>query len=139
MATYDRWPNGNDSKLLDAVTSVEAVLGADSEISFKLAFRVASILAAIDDERAELLRLTKAFYDVRSRLVHGGSLSAKKAETLARVDELRAMVRRLLCAFVLLAGDEASPFGRKFFASELDSALVSGARRDELRRAMGFP
>ena len=30
MATYDRWPAGNDSKLLDAVTSLEAVLGAES-------------------------------------------------------------------------------------------------------------
>jgi hypothetical protein len=46
MATYDRWPPGADSYLLDSVTALEAVLGSGTEIAFKLAFRVAALLAA---------------------------------------------------------------------------------------------
>ena len=42
MATYDRWPPGPDSKLLDATIALEALLGTDTEIAFKLAFRVAA-------------------------------------------------------------------------------------------------
>lgn len=138
MATYDRWPAGNDSKLLDTVTSLEATLGTDSEISFKLAFRVASILAGNDEERSDLMKLVKGFYDARSKLVHGGSLKQKQTDLIARVDELRALLRRLLHSFVLLAIDESSPFGHQFFVSDLDSALVSGAARERLRTAMGL-
>ena len=28
MATYDRWPSGGDSRVLDAITAIEAVLGS---------------------------------------------------------------------------------------------------------------
>jgi len=44
MATYDRYPSLQDSQLLDAITSLEAILGAGSELSFRLAFRVAGLL-----------------------------------------------------------------------------------------------
>src|SRR5204862_4965139 len=35
-STYDRWPPVQDSQLLDCVTALEALLGADHEIAFKL-------------------------------------------------------------------------------------------------------
>jgi hypothetical protein len=38
-STYDRWPTAQDSQLLDCVTALEALLGADNEITFKLSFR----------------------------------------------------------------------------------------------------
>ena len=39
-----------DTKLVDAITALEAVLGTETEIAFKLSFRVASLLAATDDD-----------------------------------------------------------------------------------------
>ena len=48
-STYDRWPTAQDSQLLDCVTALEALLGADNEITFKLSFRVASDFADTDE------------------------------------------------------------------------------------------
>jgi len=77
MATYDRWPLGQDSQLLDSITALEALLGTETEISFKLAFRVATLLAESDAKPAELLELMKDFYDTRSKIVHGGGAKGK--------------------------------------------------------------
>src|SRR5207249_1392058 len=86
MGTYDRWPPGNDSRLLDCVTALESVLGSGTEISFKLAFRVAGLLAKDDNERSAILEQVKGFYDTRSALVHGGRLKEKHQQRLTNVD-----------------------------------------------------
>ncbi|MCA1709124.1 MAG: hypothetical protein LC808_39925 [Actinobacteria bacterium] len=54
MATYDRPVAGGDSRVLDAITAIEAVLGSGMEIAFKLSFRVAAILATDDTERVKI-------------------------------------------------------------------------------------
>jgi len=138
MATYDRWPSSADSQLLDSITALEALLGNETEISFKLAFRVASLLANNDDKRAELLRLVKGFYDTRSRLVHGGQLKEKHQQYLARIEDLRVLVRRLLRSFVTFAATPPGVYGRKFFAEQLDVALVDAVAREKLRFALGL-
>jgi len=56
MSTFDRSPAAMDTKLVDAITALEAVLGTEAEIAFKLSFRVASLLAGSDGERATLLK-----------------------------------------------------------------------------------
>jgi len=138
MATCDRWPPGPDSKLLDATTALEALLGAYTEIAFKLAFRVAGLVAGSDDERSAIFKLMKDFYDTRSRLVHGGHLKKKHEMRLAKVDELRSLVRRVLRAFVAFATNPPSVYRRSFFETELDAALVNTAEREKLRVALGL-
>jgi hypothetical protein len=138
MATYDRWPNRHDSQLLDAVTSLEAILGGETEIAFKLAFRVANIMAATDDERPALMKWVKDFYDTRSRLVHGAQLKQKHREILSKVDDVRALLRQLLTGLVLLASREPVGFNHSFFQNELDSVLLNTARREQLRQALGL-
>jgi len=138
MATYDRWPSGNDSRLVDSITALEAVLGTEAEISFKLAFRVASLLAATDHQRAALLEDVRSFYDTRSKLVHGKSLKKKHLANLERVDELRATVRCLLRAFVGFAATGPSNYTKEFFEAHLDAALVDASQRAALRTAIGL-
>jgi hypothetical protein len=138
MATYDRWPPGPDSQLLDAVTSLEALLGTETEISFKLAFRVAALLADSDGKRAELLKVIKEFYDTRSRLVHGGELKEKHQLRLAKVDDLRSLVRRLLRSFVTFAASPPGTYDKSFFKDQLDLARVDASEREKLRAALGL-
>jgi hypothetical protein len=138
MATYDRWPLEQDSQLLDSVTALEAVLGTGTEITFKLAFRVAALLADNDNKRAELLRLVKDFYDTRSKLVHGEELREKHRLLLAKVDDLRCLVRRLLRSFVALAASPPGTYDRSFFEEELDVALVDATEREKLRTALAL-
>lgn len=136
MSTFDRFPTAMDTKLVDAITALEAVLGSESEIAFKLSFRVASLLAATDEQRATLLKTVKGFYDARSRIVHGGRLGKKQSASLAAVDDLRDLVRRLLQSFVLFAADGARHVDKGFFAEELDAALVDTSRRNKLRELL---
>ncbi len=136
MATYDRWPSFNDSRLIDSVTALEALLGTDTEISFKLAFRVAGLLANTEVERAALFQELKSFYDARSRLVHGGELEKKHHAIIDNVDVLRIRVRRLLRCFVALAARGTGAYTKKFFKQELDSTLLDASKREALRRAL---
>jgi hypothetical protein len=138
MATYDRWPPGADSRVLDSITSLEAVLGSGTETAFKLAFRVASLLSADDEERAAMLERMKDFYETRSAIVHGGRLKRKHQERLNDVDELRRIVRAVLFGLLILATTENHPYDKQFFQERLDSTLVDSARRDSFRSAMGF-
>lgn len=136
MATYDRYPALADSQLLDSITALEALMGGETEISFKLSFRVAGILAAGDAERSRLLRLVKDFYDTRSRLVHGDELSEKRQKLLQRVDELRAIVRALLRSFVAFAVAPRDGYGKAFWKEQLDVTLVDATARERLRTAL---
>lgn len=136
MATYDRYPTAIDTKLVDSITALEAILGTDSEISFKLSYRVASLLASDDDQRAILLRTVKDFYNVRSRIVHGGHLSPKQNKSLAAVDELRDLVRRLLYSFVQFAANDKPTLSKGYFAEELDAALIHAQSRENLRKLL---
>ncbi len=138
MSTYDRFPFAVDTKLVDSITALEAMLGTESEIAFKLSFRVASLLASSDNQRAELLKAVKGFYDTRSRIVHGGRPGKKQNEYLAAVDDLRDMVRRLLGSFVLFAADDTRTVPKNFFAQDLDLVLVDAERRESLRRLLGL-
>lgn len=138
MGTYDRWPLTQDSQLLDLITALEALLGTETEIAFKLAFRVAALLADSDTNRAELLKGMKDFYDTRSRLVHGGELKHKHHLQLAKMDDLRAIVRRLLRSFVTFAANPPGTFDKKFFAERLDQALVDATERERLRASLGL-
>ena len=138
MATYDRWPWGRDSQLVDSITSLEAILGTRTEIAYRLATRVSGLLATDDDERVTIFESVRGFYDARSELVHGSPLSRKNKDRLERVDELRDLVRRLLLGFVTLATNPSNPFDRAFFEKGLDAALLRSGDRERIRREMAL-
>ena len=129
--------HGRGNRLLDCITGLEALLGSSSELRFKLAFRVAGILAADDEQRVELYERVSDFYHTRSRIVHGGALKPKERETANDVPALRQIVRRLVMAFLTLIPQErfASP---KKFKEKVDCILLHTEHRNELRRAMGL-
>jgi hypothetical protein len=138
MATYDRWPSGGDSRVLDAITALEAVLGSGVEIAFKLSFRTAGILAANDAQRVAIFDEMKEYYDLRSKLVHGASLKDKHRTLIADPEGLRHFVRELLRGFIHLAVDPQPSYGKQFFKQRLDAALQDESERAELRNALNL-
>jgi len=136
MATYDRWPSGGDSRIVDAITALEAVLGSGIEISFKLSFRTAGILAADDAKRVDIFETMKKYYDLRSKLVHGATLKEKHHALLADTEGLRHLVRELLRGFIYLAVAPNDAYGKQFFQESLDAALQDEAKRAALRHAL---
>lgn len=136
----------DDTRLVDAITAAEALLGTRAELTFRLAFRVAAILGNDDDERVRIFESMKGYYDTRSRVVHGGSelynrqgqLKDKPGRYLENQQDLRDYVRRLLVGFLRLAVSSGHSFDSAFFEDSLDSALLHSTRRSELRVAMGL-
>jgi hypothetical protein len=137
MTTYDRWPSAPDAQLIDAITAAESVLGTETEITFRLAFRIAGILAADGAERGKIFQSVKTFYDTRSKLVHGGALKAKHRAAISQVDELRSYMRQLLEAFVRLAASTSPKYDGAFFSERLDIVLQDERARQSLRADLG--
>lgn len=136
----------NDTRLVDAITAVEALLGTRDEITFRLAIRVAATLGNDDDDRVRIFDLMRGYYDTRSRVVHGGSelynnkgqLKDKPRWHLENQEDLRNVVRRLLIGFLRLTISSGHSFNKVFFREKLDSALLHGVQRSALRLAMGL-
>jgi len=134
---YDRRFHEAEDRIVDAVTALEALWKIEAELSFRLAFRTASLLAASDDERVSLYKTLTDYYKIRSKIVHGGLLNKTQERQLREAEPLRDIVRRTLRAFVHLAlKPGAWTLGRLY--EDVDRTLIHAAKRAELRSAMGI-
>jgi hypothetical protein len=139
VSSYDRFPASQDSQLVDIITAAEALLGTESEITFRLAFRVAGMLGRTAAERVQVFNDMKRFYDVRSKIVHGSALTRWRPAMLARTEDTRDFVRRLLVAFVRLAASSSpTRYTRQFFEEELDAELQDEQARRRMLRELGI-
>ena len=129
------WSQGAD-RVVDGVTALEALLPTNAELTFMLAFRVSGLLANDDNERVRYFNNMKAYYGTRSKVVHGSSLNNKDRELIQDDEPLRAVVRRLLVAFLHLAESPKVQLGKKFYDEQLDQTLLHSERRTELQKAM---
>jgi hypothetical protein len=135
-----------DTRLLDAITAAEALLGTSDEATFRLAFRVAMLLGSDDDERVHIFERMKGYYRTRSSVVHGGSRLYNRSGRLKRTprwhlenqQDLRDFVRRLLVGFLHLSLALEHQFNSDFFENRLDSTLLHNEKRSELRAAMAL-
>jgi hypothetical protein len=138
-SSYDRFPANRESQLVDTITAAEAVLGSGTEITFKLAFRVAGMLGRTTPERVQVFDDMKRFYDVRSKIVHGATLTGWRPGMLARADDARELMRRLLVAFVRLAASSSpTTYTKTFFKEDLDAVLHDEQARRRMLRDLGI-
>jgi hypothetical protein len=138
-AIYESDWNQLEDRVIDAVTAIEALLGSDQEITFKISTRVAGILATNDNERVALFNEMKQYYEVRSKIVHGNDLKPKHLQIINDSSGLMRLVRRLLLGFIRLATSSSRFNSRTKLARDIDSWLMHMHDREELREAMGFP
>jgi hypothetical protein len=135
--SYDRFPPRAEDRIVDAFIAIEALLSRDSaELTFKLAFRAAGILATDDDERTALFEQIKDYYDTRSKIVHGAKLKVKQLNHIREPEPLLDITRRLLVAFLHLA--ESHQHGPEQFYRDIDGVLQHNRRRSMLRKCMGL-
>jgi hypothetical protein len=136
-AAFDRASVGGADRLVDDVVALEALVGGGSELSFVLASRVSGMLGTNEAQRLSLFRAVRAFYDTRSRLVHGDPLRTKHIQAVEREPELRDVVRRLLGGMLRLVGSQEFHPSKDFVESRLDEVLLRAKDRRRLQRAMG--
>ena len=126
---YDRAPHAPD-RFVDSISALEAVLGSDTESTFKLAFRLASLLGTNDAERSTLFNFFRAAYDARSKVVHGDELKPKYVATLQEEEKLRAHTRKILLGCLQIV----SATTVEALVDGLDARLLSSGERDEIRK-----
>lgn len=149
--------------VVDLATSMEAALlggsGAREDIGLRLKSRAAALLATGEDPASKIFRDMTALYDVRSSLVHGGSLAEKDLIRYLRrlvpdydklsfgvalakaVDRFRDLVRRAILARLALAADpdalwklEEDPGVDAALADDSTRLIWRGRWRDSLAR-----
>ena len=98
--------DGVDNDILNALTAFEGILTNESnaELSYRLSLRVAHLLATDASSRKQIFKDMKDFYDLRSKLVHGGGfkLKLKNQTRLQQIDTLREYLRRTLLSVMAL-------------------------------------
>jgi hypothetical protein len=134
---YDRLFHQAEDRVVDAITALEALWKLDVELSFRLAFRTAALLAASDDERVAIYRTLSEYYKIRSKVVHGGSLTEVQERQLHEDEPLREVVRRALRAFLHLAVHPGE-WTLKRLHEEADTTLMHTTQRAALQAAMGI-
>jgi hypothetical protein len=81
-------------------SGIEAILGFQSELRFRIAATIASFLYPRSPQRLEQYKAIKKLYDFRSRVVHGGPVDA--AFLKAHLLSARQLLADMLCKIVEL-------------------------------------
>lgn len=142
-------------QIVQLTTALEGVMIGANEgegLLFRLCTRVTALLAVEDDPAEVLFEDLKRLYKFRSKIVHGGELTAKQlrgdlnamscvpdeesaGNVLVRVgyavDRLRDIVRRAILARICLAAGDSPlwPFGDEGKAVKLDVVLSNDVNR----------
>ena len=100
VSSVSRERNKSDS-LIDAVIVWENLFGADSEVQFRVTASLAKWLESDISKRQSFQKQLKEVYDVRSRIVHGGTVKPDKLnevrETAVDVG-IRALRKLYICS-----------------------------------------
>lgn len=79
-------------------SGIEALMGVQAELRFRLALFVACLLEPKGQKRVERYRRVKKLYDSRSRAVHGAEMS--EADLVSHVTETRKVLSEMLCKMI---------------------------------------
>jgi hypothetical protein len=132
---YDRLMHQGEDCVIDSITALEALWKLDSELAFRLAFRTSSLLGTTDDLREQIFETLRTYYKIRSKIVHGSTLSGNELPLVQNDEPLRDIVRKTLRAFIhLLANPGEWTVGR--LAPDPDSVLLHSEKRSSLQKAM---
>jgi hypothetical protein len=121
-----------NDRFVDSISALEAVFGSDSESTFKLAFRLASLLGGDDRERSTLFEFFRLAYDARSKVVHGDEIKQRHVEILRDEALLCAHTRRILRGCLQIT--RATTIDA--LLEHLDARLLSSVERDKIRKQL---
>jgi hypothetical protein len=132
---YDRLMHQGEDCIIDAITALEALWKLDIELSFRLAFRTASLLGETDDLREQIFETLRKYYGIRSKIVHGTPLKASESAFVQNDEPLRNIVRQTLRAFLHLLANPAEWTVARL-ARDPDPVLLHSEKRLSLQRSV---
>ena len=133
---YDRLMHQAEDCVIDSITALEALWQLDMELSFKLAFRTSSLLGETDDHREQVFETIREYYKIRSKIVHGSTLSAERLAQVQNDEPLREILRRTLRAFIHLLANPSDEWTVQQLSKDPDPVLLHSGRRSVLQGAM---
>ncbi|MCA1708129.1 MAG: hypothetical protein LC808_34575 [Actinobacteria bacterium] len=137
-SVYSRGVKQREDRIVDELIALEALAGSGTELRFRLAFRVSSLLATGDDERLQIFDAVRDFYDIRSKIVHGTPVGSSERALVNDDEQLRALVRRLVKAAIFATAHTGFQLTASYVDRELDRALLTSDGRKELRTNLGL-
>jgi hypothetical protein len=138
-SVYRRGVSQREDRIVDELIALEALAGSGTtELRFRLAFRISSLLASNDDERIALFEAMKSYYVTRSKIVHGSSLKAAERALVDDDAELRDIVRRVVRAVIYATAHTDIRLTDAYIDEQLDRALLDTEARQDLRGALGL-
>lgn len=126
---------GLDARVTSAITCWEALyLGAQerTELSHRLAQRVASLLQLVEPSTIQIARDIKHAYDIRSTFIHG-AVSAEQGKA-DRMSVLAERVLNLARKSLLMVLQLQQDVEKEDLLSKLDNALLHSKSRERLWR-----
>jgi len=98
-----RYEQVMDEVLIDLITALESMFLVENlELHYRLSLRVAYFLYPHDErQRKETFDLVYDMYKLRSKIVHGQSMSFSEKES-AQLDELCGVVRKAISRLILM-------------------------------------
>jgi 5-carboxymethyl-2-hydroxymuconate isomerase len=126
-----------DDQTVDAITALEALFKIQGEQSFRTAMRTAGLIAANDQERGQVFKNMREYYEARSAIVHGRRRTANHEKIIQNNGPLRNFVQRLLLGFLRLTASGMREADIKLW-EELEEVILNSSRRENLRRRMGL-
>jgi hypothetical protein len=94
----------SEDAFVDYVVGLESILAASadrSEVTFKLALRLATLIGVTAEDRLRIFKRAKELYDTRSGLLHGRKTKTLDADTA----ELRQYLKSLIMAVLTYESD----------------------------------
>lgn len=91
--TYNQ--HANDRMCVASLwAGIEAILGVNQELSFRLAAYISAYLEPFGEERLQLFKHIKQMYSFRSQAVHGATMKDKQINS--HIEETKLILRRII-------------------------------------------
>jgi hypothetical protein len=120
-----------EDEITDLFICLESLmLEQDEGLSFRLAQRTANLLGDTSESRRMIYKQLRDFYGLRSKIVHGSTLSNTQRERLKTVQSLRDIARRVVLAVLGICA--SIPLGSHFYAA-LDEMSLDEQKRNHLQ------
>ncbi|HEY6679099.1 MAG TPA: hypothetical protein VI411_09390 [Actinomycetota bacterium] len=137
-SVYTRGLRQREDRIIDELIALEALAGSRTELRFRLAFRISSLVASDEDERLAVFEAMRRYYDVRSKIVHGSDLRPAERAIVDDDSDLRAIVRRFVRTVIFSTVHSGFRLTDSYIDEQVDRALLNTQARQELREALGL-
>jgi hypothetical protein len=92
--------------LLDLTISLESILDARTEISFRFGICLSRVAGLRGNDAENAAKLLSTLYDVRSKITHGDPAVAKALDKLgASIPEIHRLARKILVVYMLFVSE----------------------------------